>query len=981
MNWEEHVRASEHLLNSGHVPSSLEIIDLIKRVNPTSLALVHTDKERGYAVKHQLQNLLLENFGEVFALVPHPASPNIILIKHRALPSIDACHARIGALSTAAVKKVETAVPLGKEKEESPRPNRKGRKETKPADAPHEILKEAQRLLDEYDYAAAEEVLAGLRATGNGDVPVVARGATMMLQEMGAYHRCIETLLNQPKAVLKEKSIRETLAIAYHHIGSFPEARAILDELHPGEMGLEGIFAYADIALRDGNLFTARELIKIGNEKEGFLSAWAPLQKEIEAALSRKAEPLEEKARTLFETGCLEQAKQVAREALLIYPHCQQAGSIVAAIEAIDGGTRLAELWRRLDNEPGGERRLVLLSTLLEEDRENREKIRRLIGEEKDRQKRELFETQLESLKTLLGQESWPECFDRLLFLMRQPEYQERADEVIHLSPFFSVLHDNKRTAETGERAKEPWLRYVKAKRALAAGNAEGVLEIYEELKPWFGSSAEFKSDYRQLWQERQEKARKEIAALFGRCEAPDCRPAEIRASHGCIKKKMTVLPLDERQELVRIMEERLAGLVPEKDDLPDLLDQYREAMRLGCSERIAFLKAEIADRDATGVVDAEFAEAYQIEHEPLTLEFSDDLPIDLTTRPPLRLYLLGEDKVFLLDDKESLVLIDFARQGACRVTSPVFAKAEGYDIMSDGTFLFHEALGDDNVGDLMWRAQISLDRAFFSAKFGMREAFEIDDGYCIRATYASSERDSDYYVMIEHEEGRVPAKLLRKRLDPKGTVQTHTVGQRPQFMVERRSSFPDSFILTGEEVMESVNRNLSVKHGINGEAEVYRIDTKNHHTYAVEGFLLVKRSAELDVLRVFSRAHSFGISQTERYHCISFNSDLALLVIGEGRQAFYNLANNQHSQKIRVGRVIPHQEQGKWYCFDYHREEKKLILRDITKFIETELKWREFFFIGKKSKRWEKIWLWFHERDTFRYRPDQWVPDWDPSE
>jgi hypothetical protein len=43
------------------VPSSLEIITLIKRINPTRLLLSETDRERGYQLKNRLQNLLLEH--------------------------------------------------------------------------------------------------------------------------------------------------------------------------------------------------------------------------------------------------------------------------------------------------------------------------------------------------------------------------------------------------------------------------------------------------------------------------------------------------------------------------------------------------------------------------------------------------------------------------------------------------------------------------------------------------------------------------------------------------------------------------------------------------------------------------------------------------------------------------------------------------------------------------------------------------------
>ena len=72
MDWETEVKAAEHLLHSAVVPSSEQIITSIKRVNPTRLCLPVPDKERGYEIKNRLQNLLLENYGEVFHLVPLP---------------------------------------------------------------------------------------------------------------------------------------------------------------------------------------------------------------------------------------------------------------------------------------------------------------------------------------------------------------------------------------------------------------------------------------------------------------------------------------------------------------------------------------------------------------------------------------------------------------------------------------------------------------------------------------------------------------------------------------------------------------------------------------------------------------------------------------------------------------------------------------------------------------------------------------------
>jgi len=51
MTWGDYVRAAEDTLSSPRVPSSLEVITLIKKVNPTKLTLSELDRERGYQLK------------------------------------------------------------------------------------------------------------------------------------------------------------------------------------------------------------------------------------------------------------------------------------------------------------------------------------------------------------------------------------------------------------------------------------------------------------------------------------------------------------------------------------------------------------------------------------------------------------------------------------------------------------------------------------------------------------------------------------------------------------------------------------------------------------------------------------------------------------------------------------------------------------------------------------------------------------------
>ncbi|MBU5612951.1 hypothetical protein [Geomonas azotofigens] len=231
MTWDSCVAEAETLLASTRIPSSLEIITLIKWINPTRLKLPEPDRERSYHLKDALQNLLLEHYREAFCLVPFPCSAEIVLIKHTALPSVDACHALIRSLSEKALLTVAEPVESGVSKP----PKKYQAKRLDPC-SPRDAVREAQQLLERYEYCEAEELLSGIRIENNSSLPSLLRAATLLMEEIGAYATAIEMLLSQPKSVLKDSSVREALAQAYYRNGMIPEARALFNGLPVADM-------------------------------------------------------------------------------------------------------------------------------------------------------------------------------------------------------------------------------------------------------------------------------------------------------------------------------------------------------------------------------------------------------------------------------------------------------------------------------------------------------------------------------------------------------------------------------------------------------------------------------------------------------------------------------------------------------------------------------------------------------------------------
>src|SRR5690349_3212492 len=99
MTWQESVDLAQRALSAATVPRCEELVSLIKKVNPTKLSLPEEKEAQGYLLKARLQSLLLENYGDSFCFVVAEFDDDIVLIKHRLLPSVDACHARLSSLS------------------------------------------------------------------------------------------------------------------------------------------------------------------------------------------------------------------------------------------------------------------------------------------------------------------------------------------------------------------------------------------------------------------------------------------------------------------------------------------------------------------------------------------------------------------------------------------------------------------------------------------------------------------------------------------------------------------------------------------------------------------------------------------------------------------------------------------------------------------------------------------------------------------
>ena len=939
MNWQLVVQMAEAMANAASIPSSLEIITLIKKVNPTKLRLSESDRVRGYEAKAKLQNLLLENYGKAFYLAPHPYCERITLIKHMALPSIDACHADLNSLSVKALDSVDIPVPKLRNKKVAKKSRQvKAAADAAPGCPPKEALKNAQRLIEEFEYAQAEAVLTGIRIASGDDLAILEKAVRMLALEMGGYERAIETMLAQPKQILKEKSIRELLALTYHQNGMLPEARVIFDSFHPHELGKEALYAYADLSFKDGRLSHAFNLMEMADEMEGYVAVAVGLRKDVETGMLAEAEPLVQRALTALGLGDSALANSLAREVLEYYPKHQRAREIVALLGSDKEATEIAGLWEQYSSAQRSEEKIDLLTRLLEHDKQDKERLRTLIAEEKACQKNQLVGARLRDLRRLADQADWPACYPILHWLSAQKDYGDEYREACTISPYFAVLYRNRQLRMLPERtSKQLWLDFVKAKSSLLSGE-QGCFESMEAIKEYFLPYPEFRVDYLMLLEMEQKRARREIGMLLQQAEDDAGNDGRPDRSINEIRKKMAVLPAEERCEYGRRLE-LLLSRQPRFPKENDPVQAYREALLIGNACKAASLRARTDDPATLEAIDAEIGEMFRIEASEITIAISDDLPFEPSSAAKLTWHASTDRHLLFWENETTLVIVNPDASTATRFVSERFKYLFLSDAISErDTFLFL-----NRRDATAWRAELSAGKGAFTATFDLMEKLMPDTETLILGVYLSSDKTADYYVNMGYRDGATPGMFFKRRLGVKnGASHCVQLGDNLQLYSGRASSEPDLFIVGGEDDTRIYNQHLKLVDGVSMTPEIWEVDAANGHIYYFYSHQL-KRVNFLFENRV-EFENSSACYFFKKHKVLGLCPDLDTVMVSfRERAAFSNYRTGMVSDSFVYGSVVCTRPARKYYCYDYCSESRKITLRDITRAIGTLLEWEEF--------------------------------------
>lgn len=952
MDWEAQVKAAEDLVHSAVIPSSELIITSIKRVNPTRLCLPESDKERGYQIKNHLQNLLLENYGEAFHLVPHPCSPNVALIKHRFLPSVDACHSDLNALSPKALDTVGEAKAAAVSRSEKRKGTPKEHGDHALAGSPKDALRRAQQLFDQYEYVMAEQELAALRLEGSGDVVTLVKAVRMLFEEMGAYQTAIDTLQAQGGRVLQDRSVRELLALAYHGNGLLAEAGAVFDSLHPSDLGKDSLSAYARLALHDGNLLFASKLLRLAEEKNGFVAGLDDLKKELEQALSDKAEPVLMRAVAAFSEGDLEQARSLAHETLRLNRDHPKARRIMLLTDMKTRQDEVAAVWKELEACGGRKTRVQILEGLLELDRNNTDRISELLRSEMESERNELISQRLCTLRTALEYENWAQCFEVIMWLSRRKDAGQALREAASLSPLFQLLYQNKRLERLPQQeAKDVWLSFMKGRSLSREGHPLEALPILTKVRPYLRAFPQFCEEYEGALAVEQAAATDEAQRLLREALAPGGTYAEVNAISHAMRRVVTHIAMEERAAYLAALDRRLAELRPRRSEQA-LLEEYETALLMGDAARASTLAIEIGNAEAVAKVDAHVAQELRIEVEPVTITVSPTMQIDLEKEHPfLYFWWCTGRHACMKPDCDSVIIIDLHEMTAWRLKSVLFSQLVLHDnIAEKNLFLFRK--GKD--GAFFYRLALDGAQSRFTSVFELNADLWPGGHLQVYRLFFSSSKENEYYCVLKNSATDKGDRMIKFSLsnarNPSAVLSLKDENARD---IQRTTWEPDSFLVVTEKGMRQCNKNLVWTHRFPFTGPVYEIDQQTGYAYYIDEMLLVLSDFKNGPLKSFMQAFSAILFSGRDVLGICPETETVLFSLKNQRGTFYNLSNNTFSSQVLMSKVICTQTPSRWYYFESDESHRSIRLRDITSDIGELLQWKELFTAGEPKEEY----------------------------
>lgn len=955
-NWEKILKEAEKVLSDNKTSIDV-LIRAIKQINPTPhVHLSPEEKENAYKLKSDLQNHLLIHHGELFDLEPTQWDENIVLIRYKPSPLLDACHAKLHLLSEnalAQIRKGDVAIVRHHHRKEIKV------KTPKSVDTGtlHGIVEQARLYMENYEYDSARELLASMVIESKEEVLTFLRGVSILTEELGVYDLALDLLFSLPKE-LQNDDIREITANACWHNGQYADARGLFEECVIKELKKESIVRYANILHREGESRSALDLLNQVEGMSGFIEGMDALKVGIYRALAEEAQPHLDAAKREFDANNFDLAEEAAGKAIAIFPECVEAKELLKMMKEIRNEDNVKSLWQRFSATTNRTERLNILKNLKSVDTHRLKKIETLIEREMEEEKQEGLERLVCEIKGHLEKNEYDNAFDKIFPLLKNRNHSEPLKLLVQeYSQIQCIVSNAQFLRLKPQEAKECWLSYLQLRDVSIEHNADKAASLLRKARKAFHAYPAYMVMEQQIHEITAKQSRERISGYLSQLEGNDVSLDKAEKIVSLMKKESKNLPLEEADRLSALYEPRLKELQLKNGESYHL-NLLKKSLLLGDIESALIHKQSISDPIAIKQVEDDVAEyLHDIESKPVAFELSTDLYSAFKTRPDKGIKFLNciEEEAFFrysISDTNFLIIVNL-KTSECR-------RYDMKDLSNNTDKVFHADVDTGEYGllctsNLYIRVVLNKHKSSVLAYINLCELLYVDvDNFEILDLFYLN--DHRHLCILyrpgddEHWERRI-AYIVDVF---KGTMVRQKDTECHEHCFAKSPTNPSSLLMGDTELALYDDRLRKIKRiAMDEDWEWYEeidVDRDNERIYIVMEKGRDNESRGQAALVVLDFDLNIIESHEDiwpKYNFLSwkkyYDPERGLIYIeGHEEAIVYDLKNRGIIKNIKAQNWFFDRKMGKIYMYDYLPVENKVVLTDISSTIDVATRKRD---------------------------------------
>lgn len=316
------LQRARSVLDGVDTPDFTGLIELIHAINPTGRGLPGAERDERYALKRQLQSLLIRHHGPQLVVQVDPNGARVVGLRHLRA-RLDACHAVVEDLDEDARSWVQYRIDTGEVEADradlSPElPVSSGSAKQASASGPEEWLHRARELLDEYDFEAAKEALDFALEQSGGSVGTALPLLELLVETMGDYEGALALRPRIKSRGQGVAAVNSYLALAAAHCDQRELAARLLGDTS-GPLASRAWTMLAEAAALQGDGEATLRAVQAARRCAPPTPELLAIESKLAALREQARAPLEAELQTLWQDGHFDAVERQAQALLARY--------------------------------------------------------------------------------------------------------------------------------------------------------------------------------------------------------------------------------------------------------------------------------------------------------------------------------------------------------------------------------------------------------------------------------------------------------------------------------------------------------------------------------------------------------------------------------------------------------------------------------------------------------------------------------------